>query len=98
GNTRSWTVPGEQFRTKDDRWALIIAPTDRLFIRLCRAMDRADLAADPRFIEAPVRQQHADDIHAEIRGWVAGLTLAEVIAKLDDAQVPVGPIYAIDEI
>jgi succinyl-CoA--D-citramalate CoA-transferase len=98
GNTRTWTVPGEQFRTADNRWALIIAPSDRLFIRLCRAMGRPELAADPRFMETPIRQQHADEVHAEIRAWVAQYTLAEVIRILDDAQVPVGPIYAIDEI
>src|SRR5579884_781564 len=49
GNTRNWTVPGQQFRTKDGRWALIIAPSDRLFIRLCQAMERPDLMVDPRF-------------------------------------------------
>ncbi|MHB8575687.1 MAG: CaiB/BaiF CoA transferase family protein [Dehalococcoidia bacterium] len=98
GNTRTWTVPGEQFRTADNRWALIIAPSDRLFIRLCQAMDRAELAADPRFSEVQHRQQHADEIHAEIRPWVLAHTLAEVIQILDDAQVPVGPIYGIDGI
>jgi succinyl-CoA--D-citramalate CoA-transferase len=98
GNTRNWTVPGDQFRTKDNRWALIIAPSDRLFIRLCQAMGRPELTADPRFMPTYVRQQHADEIHAEIRPWVAQHTLAEVIAILDEARVPVGPIYAIDEI
>ncbi len=98
GNTRNWTVPGDQFRTADNKWALIIAPSDRLFIRLCLAMDRADLTADPRFSQVQNRQQHADEIHAEIRRWVAERTLADVIMLLDDAQVPVGPIYSIAEI
>jgi crotonobetainyl-CoA:carnitine CoA-transferase CaiB-like acyl-CoA transferase len=98
GNTRTWTVPGEQFRTADSKWVLIIAPSDRLFIRLCLAMGRPELAADPRFSEVHIRQQHADEVHAEIRAWVRNLTIAEVIATLDDAQVPVGPIYSIEEI
>ncbi len=98
GNTRNWTVPGEQFRTADNKWALIIAPSDRLFIRLCVAMGRPEFAADPRFSEVHIRQQHADEVHAEIRRWAAGLTLVEVITTLDEAQVPVGPIYSIAEI
>jgi len=47
------------------RWLfLVMIDSDRYWPALCRALDRADLAADPRFADALARFQHARELVA----------------------------------
>jgi formyl-CoA transferase len=49
------------YRTRDDRWIqLTLVREDKGWARLCRALDRPDLAADPRFVDTPTRRAHAE--------------------------------------
>ena len=62
------------------------------------AIGREDLASDPRFSTNQGRADNVEYLDSEIENWTKTLTLKEVQALLDQASVPVGPIYGIKEI
>jgi formyl-CoA transferase len=54
-----------QYRTADGRWIqLTIAREDKLWPELCKAIERADLPADPRFRTTDLRRSHATELAA----------------------------------
>jgi crotonobetainyl-CoA:carnitine CoA-transferase CaiB-like acyl-CoA transferase len=57
-------VPFQTFGTADGR-IVIACPKDRLWRRLCAALDRPDLAADPRFASFEAREENRGDLVRE---------------------------------
>lgn len=98
GNGHPAAAPLGNFRTRDGKWAFILAGMDHIFSRLCRAMGREELVQDPRFSERIRRSENADAIHAIVANWVREQTLEELVERLDRDEVPVGPIYSIEDI
>ena len=53
------------YRTRDDRWVqLTLVREDKGWERLCRALGRVDLQADPRFATRDARRAHAEALAA----------------------------------
>jgi crotonobetainyl-CoA:carnitine CoA-transferase CaiB-like acyl-CoA transferase len=77
---------------------VIGANGDSLFKRLMNVMGRQELAEDSRFESNQGRVQHADLLDQLIGEWTAQYSLKEVQRMLDDAGVPAGPIYNIEDI
>ncbi|WBL36694.1 CoA transferase [Tepidiforma flava] len=98
GNYYPGVVPAEQFETADGHDLVINATTQRSFERLCAAMGQPELAADPRFTPRQNLLANHEAIHAIIRRWVAGLTLAEAQAALDRHGVPASKVYQVSDI
>ncbi|MBI2877394.1 MAG: CoA transferase [Candidatus Tectomicrobia bacterium] len=98
GNGHPAAAPLGNFRTRDGRWAFILAGMDHIFARLCRAMDREELVQDPRFSDRIQRGENGAAINAVVADWAREQTLPELVEKLDRAEVPVGPLYSIAEI
>ncbi len=92
GSRLDGIAPSNLFRTADERWVIVAANQDTVFGRLCNAMDRPDLATDPRFIDHQARGQNQDQIEEIIAAWVYEKTAAEVTAILHEASVVVGGI------
>ncbi len=53
------------YATKEG-WVFLAVPSDRDFARFCAAMDRDDLARDPRFAGREARREHDDALAEEI--------------------------------
>ncbi len=98
GSTIPTTAPSNAYPTADGRFFLIGANSNALFRRLCGAMERPDLADDPRYADNPSRVKHAAELDAAIAHWTTGLTLDEVAAKVEAADVPCSRIYDIADI
>lgn len=98
GSTLPTNAPSNAYPTADGRWFLIAANSNALFRRLCSAMGRPDLADDPRYADNPSRVKHAAELDAAISHWTTGLTLDEVAAKVEAADVPCSRIYDIADI
>jgi crotonobetainyl-CoA:carnitine CoA-transferase CaiB-like acyl-CoA transferase len=98
GNTVPGVVPAEQFETRDGRYVVVHAGTDRVFKRLCETIGRPELGADPRYATPEARRKHQDALHAEIAEWVRGLTQADCLARLDAGGVPGSPVFSIADI
>lgn len=95
GSTLTGIVPTNTYRCSDGKFVIIGGNGDSIFKRLCHAMGRADLADDPRLADNAGRVEHEKELDDAIGAWTSTLTGDELLAALDDARVPGGPIYSV---
>lgn len=88
GGAIATAAPSNSYPTSDGGWLLIAANSEPLFARLTKVMQRPDLLADARFSTNALRVQHAALLDREIAGWASLLPAAELLARLEAAQVP----------
>jgi crotonobetainyl-CoA:carnitine CoA-transferase CaiB-like acyl-CoA transferase len=98
GNRLRNSAPLDNWLTSDGKYVCIIAAGDGLFPRLCRAMGREDLLADPRFKTMAMRAEHGEEINGIVAAWVAERTSADVQAILERHEVPFGVAYSVADI
>ncbi len=98
GTVRTWSIPGDQFQSRDGKWVLILALSPQLWERLAKAMDQPELVEDPRFVSPEVRLENVEALHGLIREWVGNLDADEVHRRLTEWRVPFGPINSIADI
>jgi crotonobetainyl-CoA:carnitine CoA-transferase CaiB-like acyl-CoA transferase len=98
GNVRSWSIPGEQFLTRDGHWVLILALNPQIFQRLCDAMGLPKLPEDPKFHDHESRLTNEAELHAMIRRWVKEFDARTLFSLLDEFRVPYGPVNSIADI
>ncbi|HEY5637533.1 MAG TPA: CoA transferase [Burkholderiales bacterium] len=98
GNANQYSAPAAVYRTKDDRWVTLAGSTNALWANNCRAIGRAELIDDPRFVNNGSRVQHAAELNGIFSAWCAQRTLAEVLAAFERAQGTIAPIYSIDQV
>ncbi len=95
GSTITGIVPTNTYLCGDGKHVVIGANGDSIYRRLMQAMGRPEMADDPRFADNPGRVTHEAEIDAAIAAWTSSMSSSEVIAALEDADVPVGPIYSV---
>jgi formyl-CoA transferase len=95
GNDHPTAIPTGVFKTKDGY--INIAASGQLFLRLCKAIDAPELAANPDYESSQSRSKHREALHAAIGAKIATRPSAEWIEILNQAGVPCGPIYTIDQ-
>ncbi|GIM62951.1 CoA transferase [Planomonospora venezuelensis] len=81
-----------------DGFVNICVGNDSQYRRMCVALNRPDLADDPRFHTNPLRNEHKTDLVADLDVTLARLTVADVVTALDQVGVPVGPVLNIGEV
>ncbi len=97
GSTVTGIVPTNTYRCADGKYVIVGGNADSIFKRLMQAAGRADLADDPRLADNAGRVAHEGEIDAAIAAWTGSLTAAEVLAALETAAVPSGPIYSVED-
>jgi len=75
-----------------DGWVIVAVVTDRSWVALCKALALDDLAADPRLVTNAGRAERQDEVRARVAAALHGLPSEEILATLDHAGVPCGPI------
>ncbi len=98
GPTLPKIAPSNIYPTKDNEYVYIGANQDNLFQRLARLMEKPELAEDPRYathLERGERQEELDNI---IKEWTKQYNADELIKMLEEAHVPMSPIYSIADI
>src|ERR1700679_3177797 len=98
GNRIENSAPIDNYVAADGRIVCIVAGADANFRRLCQAMERPDLLADPRYETAASRAENGEDINMEVALWVKGLDAAEVEKRCVDNGVPVAPVLDVEGI
>jgi len=98
GNRLRNSAPLDNWETGDGKYVCIIAAGDGLFPRLCRAMGREDLLADPRFATMALRAEHGDAINAVVATWCRAHTARELQDVLEAHEVPFGLAYSVADI
>lgn len=93
GTTVTGIVPTNTYRCRDGKYVVIGGNGDSIYKRLMRTIGRADLADAPDLAHNPGRVKRESEIDGAIAHWCAGIDSVQVIALLDTAAVPVGPIY-----
>ncbi len=58
----------------ENDYVVILCLTERMWVSLCVAMDRADLISDPRFADDALRKEHGDALQEEIGAWTGNRT------------------------
>ena len=81
-----------------DGWVLVAGNGDSIYKRLMDAIGRADLGADPALAGNAGRVARVAEIDAAIGAWTGPRTVSDVLAALNDAQVPAGRIYTARDI
>jgi formyl-CoA transferase len=98
GNRLAGIVPTGTWKCKDGKYVIIGGNGDTIFKRFMNAIGRPDLAGDPRLQHNNGRVEYASLIELAIEQWTSQRALSDVISILEDAEVPVGPIYSVADI
>ncbi len=93
-----FACPHGHFATKDGKWVAISCATDKLFMRLCLAMSRPELASHSTYGEQKTRLAHRHDVNEIVRDWCGSLTREEVLDRCYAADTPAGPLNNIADI
>ncbi len=95
GTAHPGRVPSATFRCSDGKYAHITA-SDQHWAPLCRALGVEDWGKE--FPDNAVRVEKRDEIMARLTQCISFLKRSELIAKLDELDVPVGPVNDVAEI
>jgi formyl-CoA transferase len=69
-----------------------------VFVRLAAAMDRPELASDPRYSNHAARGAHQDELEQLVAEWAAGFSHEELTSLLDRHSVPNSTVSTIEDI
>lgn len=89
-------APYEAFEAQDGPFVICVG-NDRLFVKLCAALDQPNWAADPRYATNRLRLANRDALADALNARLAAKTRAEWLALLDAAGVPCAPIHQLAE-
>ncbi|GKV57632.1 CoA transferase [Sporosarcina sp. NCCP-2222] len=98
GTTLPGIAPSNTYKCADGKHVVIGGNGDRIFERLMTAIGREDMATNPAYGSNQGRADHVELIDEAIEAWTLQHSLKEVQQKLDEASVPVGPIFGIQDI
>jgi len=97
GNNHPTSIPTGVFKTADGH--INIASTgSRIWGRFCNAAGATELLQRPEYQSAAERSKHRDALNADMERYTVKRTSAEWIELLNEAGVPCGPIYSIDQV
>ncbi len=88
GSAYTGVAPTNTYRTADGKDVVIGGNSDVLFPRLMRLIGREDLAANERYRTNPGRASDTDVLDRAVGEWTASRTLADCLAALERAEVP----------
>jgi len=97
GTTITGIVPTNTYLCADGKHVVIGGNGDSIFKRLMKEAGREDMAEDPELEHNPGRVIHQERIDQALTDWCQQHSSADIIAKLEAARVPVGPIYSVED-
>ena len=97
GNNHPTGIPTGVFATSDGH-INIAATGAKIYERFCKAMQRSDWLTDERFSSPQARSKNRDAMNAEIETITVGRSSKAWIETFNDAGVPAGYIYSINEV
>lgn len=97
GNQHPNIVPYQVFEVADGH-VIVAAGNDAQYARFCGVLARPDLAEDSRFATNPARLRNRARLIAELQFELAGWEKLALIAAMERASVPGGPINTLSEV
>jgi formyl-CoA transferase len=95
GNDHPTAVPMGAFPTLDGH--INLAPMPSAWKNFCAVLGLAHLTDDPDFATLANRRRHRDKVNEAIAAVTATKSSAHWIEVMNEAGIPCGPIYAMDE-
>ena len=93
GNRHPAMAPHDCYPCRgEDRWITIAVRSDEEFQTLCELMRQAELAQDPRFVDAFARLNHQDELDVIISQWTQERDTWELFSLLQQHGIPAGPV------
>lgn len=97
GTTVTGIVPTNTYLCDDGKHVVIGGNGDSIFKRLMTVAGRSDMAENPEMADNAGRVVHEAEIDRALASWCAAHSSTHVIAVLEEARVPVGPIYSVED-
>jgi crotonobetainyl-CoA:carnitine CoA-transferase CaiB-like acyl-CoA transferase len=97
GSTVTGIVPTNTYRCRDGKFIVIGGNGDSIFQRLMVAAGFPEMAEDTRLASNPGRVEHEAEIDAVLTQWCALHDSTFLLEQLDQARVPAGPIYNVED-
>jgi formyl-CoA transferase len=97
GNDHPTSMPTSAYKSSDGYFN-IGASGGGMWIRLCKALDRPDLLEREDFKTEQLRAKNRKVLNEEINRTTSTRTSADWVASLNEAGVPSGPIYTMDQV
>ena len=98
GTRHRRSTPYQAYRTKDG-YVTVGANNNKLWTNFCKiTCNKPEWLTDPRFVDLPSRLKNIDALEVEIEKVFATQPTAYWVEKLDEAQVPGGPVYTYKQI
>ncbi|CAB3936125.1 CaiB/BaiF CoA transferase family protein [Achromobacter insolitus] len=98
GSSLPGIAPSNAYRCQDNKYVLIAGNGDSIFKRLMGVIGRVDLAEAPELANNAGRVKHVVMLDDAISQWTGQHPLDEVLARLNDGQIPAGKIYDVADI
>ncbi|MGB3432173.1 CaiB/BaiF CoA transferase family protein [Achromobacter sp.] len=98
GSSLPGIAPSNAYRCQDNKYVLIAGNGDSIFKRLMGVIGRPDLAEAPELANNAGRVRHVVMLDDAISQWTGRHPLDEVLARLNDGQIPAGKIYDVADI
>ena len=97
GNAHPNLSPYQPFPCSDGM-VVIAVGNDGQFRALAKALGVEPMGADPRFATNALRVQHRAELSPTLSALTAGFTMKGLMAALEAAGVPCGPVNTVDQV
>jgi formyl-CoA transferase len=96
GNNHPTSIPTGVYKTRDGYMNLAVTGA-KIWNRMCQAIKAPELAAHADYATSALRSKNRDKLHDELDEHFKQRDTAQWIEILNEAGVPCGPIYSIDQ-
>ncbi|MFO1169624.1 MAG: CaiB/BaiF CoA-transferase family protein [Hyphomicrobiaceae bacterium] len=97
GNTHSNIVPYGVFAAVDGH-VIVAVGNDSQYRRLCEVIGLPELGRDPRYLKNTDRRARREELVGQLAERIKTLKRDDLIAGMEKAGIPGGPIYDLDDV
>ena len=98
GSALPGIAPSNAYQCQDGKYVLIAGNGDSIFKRLMKLIGREDLAEDAEFGSNDGRVKRVGELDEAIGVWASQISVEQALEALDQASVPAGKIFTIEDI
>ncbi len=97
GNAHANIVPYQVFPAADGH-VIIATGNDAQYVKLCNVLGAPELASNPAYKDNIGRLKHRAELIGKISALTARMQRDELLDKLEEMQVPAGPINNLEQV
>jgi formyl-CoA transferase len=98
GSALPGIAPSNAYQCRDGKYVLIAGNGDSIFKRLMQVIGREDLGQDAELGSNDGRVKRVGELDQAIGIWASQRTAEQVLEALDQASVPAGKIFTVEDI